>query len=104
MPQWIWPTMISGAFVIFAVLLGFFETRHENRYWDLVNRLESAQKPVEDLDDRVGVTYERMAWIEGYAACQGDVFSNWLDKTEPVEVPKPLLPVMDSDREWKEGN
>ena len=52
----------------------------------------------------MGVTSERMAWIEGYAMCQGDVFSSWLDKTEPVEVPKPLLPLMDSDRVWREGN
>ena len=74
MSQWISPALISGAFVLFAVFIGIAETRQENRYWDIVRRLEAAQEPAEALDSRVSVTYERMAWLEGYASCQGDVF------------------------------
>ena len=102
MPQWFWPTMISGAFVLSAVYFGFLETRQENRYWDIVHRLESAQVPVENLDDRVSVTSERTAWVEGYTTCQGDVFRNWLDKTEPAAVPGPLLHLMDLETLWRE--
>ena len=102
MSQWIGPALISGAFVIFAVFIGIAETRQENRYWDIVRRLEAAQEPAEALDSRVSVTYERMAWLEGYASCQGDVFREWLDETEAAELPKPLMPLMDPERTWRE--
>ena len=66
-----------------GLMLGYEEFREKRR----TERINAVMEELQNLDSQTYEATRGVAWMEGHASCEQDVFRSWLNRTTPMVEP-----------------